>query len=248
MDQIVEWNNFVSTSKEFEISENFIFGQLKNQIDKQTVDLTYMFQIQTYSGKDIQLYSYFPKEREVLLLPYAKFKVINQGPVTLKNKKIEVTWVKLVEIPIPKKIPGNIIVWIDANIYENSKAFNKIIQVNKYTDCDLIQLVSNEHFEMWLKQFKETLSLPGVTVHFITNMNRPPNYKQEGIQTLEIIRGFNETAKVIFYIGNIVKTKELLYSYWSENQMDEDKNIEVVQNLKGLNSIFQNILIQNTNL
>jgi hypothetical protein len=52
----------------------------------------------------------------VLMLPYSKFKVVSQGPATLWKEKLEVTWVHLVEIPIPKKIPGNIVVWIDANI------------------------------------------------------------------------------------------------------------------------------------
>ena len=77
------------------------------------------------------------------MLPYSKFKVMSQGPATLLNLRIEVTWAHLVEIPIPKKIPGNIVVWIDANIYENSKAFNTITETNKYKNCDLIQLVSN---------------------------------------------------------------------------------------------------------
>jgi hypothetical protein len=75
-------------------------------------------------------------------------------------------------------------VWIDANIYENSKAFNRIIETNGYQNCDLIQLVSNEHFELWLQEFKDTLSLPGVNVQFISNMNRPPYFKQEGLKTL----------------------------------------------------------------
>jgi hypothetical protein len=41
-----------------------------------------------------------------------------------------VTFVRLEELPIPKKIPGNIVVWIDSNIKENSKAFNKIVKIN----------------------------------------------------------------------------------------------------------------------
>lgn len=127
------------------------------------------------------------------------------------------TVVKLTEIPIPKKIPGNIVVWIDANITQNSTAFNQIIESCGFTDFDLIQLVSNEHFQTWLNEFKHTLSLPGVKVHFITNMNRPPfpaaddpNPKPQGIHTLDIIRSFNATAKVVYYIGNVAKTKQTL--------------------------------------
>ncbi len=35
-----------------------------------------------------------------------------------------IKYVKLLELPIPKKIPGHIIVWIDANTSENLETFN----------------------------------------------------------------------------------------------------------------------------
>lgn len=37
--------------------------------------MTYLFEIEAYSGKNIEGYSYYEKEKEVLILPYTKFKV-----------------------------------------------------------------------------------------------------------------------------------------------------------------------------
>jgi hypothetical protein len=47
---------------------------------------------------------------------------------------------------------------------------------------------------------------------------------------------------VIFYIGNVARTRDILTKYWEEEQIPEDKNIEVVQSLKVLNSVFQSIM------
>ena len=79
-------------------------------------------------------------------------------------------------------------------------------------------------------------------MQFISNMNRSPFYKQEGLNTLEIIRSFNKKAKVIFYIGNVIKTRDILENYWAENKMENDENIEVVQSIKVLNDVFQEIM------
>lgn len=99
-------------------------------------------------------------------MPYTKFKVLDiieicpfrkDGP----NHEIKpIPMFRLLEIPVPKKIPGHIVVWIDKNIDENFKAFSKITSRNNLTDFDLIQLISNEHFEIWLDEFKHILSLP----------------------------------------------------------------------------------------
>jgi hypothetical protein len=47
---------------------------------------------------------------------------------------------------------------------------------------------------------------------------------------------------VIFYIGNVTKTRGILNDYWGANNKMPDSNIEIVQSLKGLNSVFQSIL------
>lgn len=117
------------------------------------------------------------------------------------------------EIPVPKKVPGNIVVWIDANVDESLKTFTKIVELKGLHNYDLIQLVSNEHFEIWLSEFKHILSLPGVKVHFISNMNRPPLFQQEGIKTLEIVRSFDQKSIFIFYIGDVKKSYDILTNY-----------------------------------
>jgi len=40
----------------------------------------------------------------------------------------------------------------------------------------------------------------------------------------------------------VTKIKGILGDYWVENNKMPDTNIEVVQSLKGLNSVFQSIL------
>jgi hypothetical protein len=47
---------------------------------------------------------------------------------------------------------------------------------------------------------------------------------------------------VIFYIGNVARTRDILSKYWEEQKLPEDKNIEVVQNLKVLNNVFHSII------
>jgi hypothetical protein len=95
-------------------------------------------------------------------------------------------------------------------------------------DFDLIQLESNEHFIIWLDEFRYILDLPHVSLYFITNMNRSPRVegkKPEGIETLEIVRSFSQTAKLIFFIDG-AKQK------WNDLKKagkDKDPNIAVIE-------------------
>jgi hypothetical protein len=41
-------------------------------------------------------------------------------------------------------------------------------------------------------------------------MNRPPLFKQEGIETLNLVRNFRNDALFIYYIGNISNTEKIL--------------------------------------
>ena len=47
---------------------------------------------------------------------------------------------------------------------------------------------------------------------------------------------------MIFYIGNVARTRDILTKYWKEEQIPEDKNIEVVQSPYVLDSVFQSIM------
>jgi hypothetical protein len=40
----------------------------------------------------------------------------------------------------------------------------------------------------------------------------------------------------------VARTREILKNYWNEQKLPEDENIEVVQSLKLLNSVFQGIM------
>lgn len=71
------------------------------------------------------------------------------------------------------------------------------------TDFDLIQLESNEQLLMWLNTYGHIMDLPNVKVHFITNMNRSQERKEEGIDTLKMIRSFTKEAIVVFYINGV---------------------------------------------
>ena len=40
----------------------------------------------------------------------------------------------------------------------------------------------------------------------------------------------------------MARTRDILRNYWNEQKLAEDENIEVVQSLKVLNSVFQDIM------
>jgi hypothetical protein len=61
-----------------------------------------------------------------------------------------VIYVSLIELPVPKKVSGNIVVWIDANVDENYEAFELIKNCAHMIDTEIIQLESNEIFKIWL--------------------------------------------------------------------------------------------------
>lgn len=73
---------------------------------------------------------------------------------------------------MPKKIPGDIVVWVDANMKENYQSFNKYCYQNGIKNLEIIQLKSNEHFETWIQQYRSILNIPNVKIHYITNLNR----------------------------------------------------------------------------
>jgi hypothetical protein len=104
---------------------------------------------------------------------------------------------------MPKRVPGHAVVWVDNNLEENFKYFEEIKFDIKLKNFDLIQLESNDHLKSWLNAYRHVLDMPGMKVHFITNMNRPPMYQKEGIDTLEIIRSFDKTTPVVFFINGI---------------------------------------------
>jgi hypothetical protein len=51
-----------------------------------------------------------------------------------------VTWVTLIELPVPKKVSGNIVVWVDANVDENYETFELIKNYAHMIDTEIIQL------------------------------------------------------------------------------------------------------------
>ena len=93
-------------------------------------------------------------------------------------------YVKLLELPMPKRVPGHAVVWVDSNLEENFNYFEQIKYDMDLHNFDLIQLESNDHLKSWLNAYRHVLDMPDMKVHFITNMNRPPKYQKEGIDTL----------------------------------------------------------------
>jgi ribosomal protein S18 len=73
---------------------------------------------------------------------------------------------------MPKKIPGDIVVWIDANMKENYQTFNKTCYFNNIKNLEIIQLKDNEHLQTWIQEYKSILGIPNVRLHYITNLNR----------------------------------------------------------------------------
>ncbi len=51
-------------------------------------------------------------------MPHTKFYVIDVKAIPNKHK-----CVKLLELPVPKKIPGHAVVWVDNNPGENDKYY-----------------------------------------------------------------------------------------------------------------------------
>jgi hypothetical protein len=51
-----------------------------------------------------------------------------------------VTYVTLIELPVPKKVSGNIVVWIDTNVDENYETFELIKNCTYMIDTEIIQL------------------------------------------------------------------------------------------------------------
>jgi hypothetical protein len=48
--------------------------------------------------------------------------------------------VTLIELPVPKKVSGNIVVWVDANVDENYETFELIKNYAHMIDTEIIQL------------------------------------------------------------------------------------------------------------
>jgi hypothetical protein len=63
VEQVIEWNCFTSTAKEYGISAKFLMGLLKSQKIQSSFELTYFFEIDAYSGKDIEMFSFFTREK-----------------------------------------------------------------------------------------------------------------------------------------------------------------------------------------
>ena len=51
-------------------------------------------------------------------MPHTKFYVVDVKTFPNKYK-----FVKLLELPVPKKIPGHVVVWVDNNLEENYDYF-----------------------------------------------------------------------------------------------------------------------------
>lgn len=123
--EVIEWNGFTSTTNNISIAQKFI-----------SISFVYphIFEIETFSGKYVADFSFYRNESEVLILPYTKFKVMS---ITLKDG---IKYIKLKELPLPKKIPGRLIVWVDTNYKQNARDFNEIVTANKLTNTEIVQL------------------------------------------------------------------------------------------------------------
>lgn len=65
-------------------------------------------------------------------------------------------------------------------------------------------------------------------------MNRTLERKKEGIDTLEIIRSFDKTTPVVFFIYDIESKKKDL----KDRGKDKDENVFVIESTSQLRNIF----------
>lgn len=125
---VFNWKSFTSSSASLEVSMKFI-GKCGS-----------IFHINCLSGRDISAFSFYPKEEEVLLLPFTYFIVDRMET----QSDIEEVWIS--EMPTPVTFAKDIILWVDDKPSNNLREIEKIRGASK-DSIEILQLTSTRMVE-----------------------------------------------------------------------------------------------------
>ena len=106
---------------------------------------------------------------------------------------------------------ANFVIWIDPSFNEGKQIFSRVQLPAETTVFE--QLKSTYELEGWIGRHKDLFNDKSANLIFITNMTRQENNsvnEYAGIDAAKIIRQYNKTTPIFFYIGNIETAKKSL--------------------------------------
>jgi hypothetical protein len=128
-----------------------------------------LLKIRGLTGRYIAPYSIYPEEKEVLFMPYTRFRI------TEKDISDDIWKITLEEI-VDKDYSSNIctyILWVDDKLKEAKKV---IASLNfPIQNTFFIQLVSNQKLREWIESNPSYIINPRLRIAIISNMKRTEN-------------------------------------------------------------------------
>jgi len=160
-----------------------------------------IFEVEVLSGRDISKLSIFPKEEEILLLPYSHFEVID-----VIDTPNEPAIIKLREVQVPRG--SKVTFWVDDNPQNNFKE----IRVLEKEGVSIVCCQSTEEAFKLLDTYKWLLYLNNADFRVVTDMVRVENGQYNYYAGLDLIKGLRKTYnyghQVLIYCNDVAAAQK----------------------------------------
>ena len=182
------WPNIVATSKKRDFALKFAIARQPSVL----------FEIVHIDGRDISKISQFPKEEEVLLLPYSHFLVVST--YTQKYKGVNVLCIKLKQCQVPSA--SNIVFWIDDNVKNNVELIHYMER--KFDNTCIVTCKSTFEALNLLDTYNWLMHLNNAQIRIITD-----SVRFEVVDPIHGIQDIDEKEKVWVYDAGIKLIKKI---------------------------------------
>ena len=186
---VISWFQFSGLSKKKSIAEKF------------SNSAGMIFEIKTYTARDISSISQYTDEEEVVLMHFSYFFVDE-----VIQKEYEPIYVKLIEIPVPRSMKA--LFWVD-DCPENNYdvAYNLELQ-----NISFVPLISTQHAMLIINSFTWLLNFPDSHFRIVTDMVRKEesiNNYYAGIDLMEFLfKKYKYSFMIFCFCSNIEKASE----------------------------------------
>lgn len=129
-------------------------------------------------------------------MPYTHFQVIEY------SSNEEAVQIIMQEIPMPRRLNSNLIVWVDDKPAEGSIIHQHLLLNYPAITTEIIQLTSNSLMELWVKKFGHIVK-ERPKVCLITDLKREDKM-DGGVDTIKMMRKLmGEDLKIFVYVNEL---------------------------------------------
>jgi hypothetical protein len=166
-----------------------------------------LFEVEVLSGRDISKLSMYPHEKEVLLMPYSQFEVVD-----VIEDEVPVV-VKLREVCMPRGL--KVIFWVDDTPENNFKEILKMEKESLKMEKENLSIVccrsTDEAFKL-LEAYSWLLYLKKADLRIVTDMVRVEGGKKNYFAGLDLVqrlrKEYNYKYQVLIYCADEIQAKQ----------------------------------------